>query len=52
MGRTNMRFQVITGVKGSIVVVWVVTPCNLVSFQRFGGTYHFRLHDEVSLNRR
>jgi hypothetical protein len=34
-----MRFEVLTGVKMSVLVFWVVTPCGLAStYQRFGGT--------------
>jgi hypothetical protein len=35
-----MRFEVLTAVKKSMLVFWVVTPCGIVvKYQRFGGTY-------------
>jgi hypothetical protein len=42
--RYCMRTEVLTAVKLSVLVVWVVTPCGLVGrYQCFGGTYCFRL---------
>jgi hypothetical protein len=41
-----MRFDVLTAVKMSMLVFWVVTPCGLVGrYQRFGGTYCLYLQD-------
>jgi hypothetical protein len=35
-----LRFEVLTAVKISTLVFWVVTPCGLVGrYQRFGGTH-------------
>jgi hypothetical protein len=37
-------FDIFTVVKMWIVVIWVVTPCDLVGgYERFGGTYCFHL---------
>jgi hypothetical protein len=37
---STLRFEVLTALKMSILVKWVVTPCGLVGrYQRFGGTY-------------
>jgi hypothetical protein len=37
---SEMRFEVLTAVKISIMVFWVVTPCGLAgTYHRFGGTY-------------
>jgi hypothetical protein len=37
-------FEVLTSVKMSMFVFWVVTPCGLVGrYHRFGETYHFHL---------
>jgi hypothetical protein len=39
-----MRFEVLTAVKMSMLVFWVVMPCGLVGkYQRFGGTYCLHL---------
>jgi hypothetical protein len=39
-----MRFEVLTAVKMSMLVFWVVTPCGLVGrFQRFRKTYCLHL---------
>jgi hypothetical protein len=39
-----VRFEVLTAVKQSISVFWVVTLCGLVgTYQRFGGTQSLRL---------
>jgi hypothetical protein len=39
-----MRFEVLTEVKLSMLVFWVVTPCGLVGrYQRFGRTYCLNL---------
>jgi hypothetical protein len=41
----NVRYEVLTAMKMSMFVFWVVTPCGLVSrFQRFGET-HFSPED-------
>jgi hypothetical protein len=41
---SRMRFEVLTAVKMSILVFWVVTQCGLVGrYQRFGGTYCLHL---------
>jgi hypothetical protein len=40
-----MSFEVRTPMnKMWVVVFWVVTPCNLVGYQRFGGTYPILIH--------
>jgi hypothetical protein len=40
----DMRFEVLTAVKMSMLVFWVVTPCELVDrHQRFGGAYCLHL---------
>jgi hypothetical protein len=31
------RFEVFTAMKIQVVVFWVVSPCNVVGYQRFGG---------------
>lgn len=37
-----MKFQILTAVKSSTVVLWFVTSFSLVGgYQRFEGTYHF-----------
>jgi hypothetical protein len=42
----HLILEVLTVVKMSNVVLWVVTPCGLEGgYQRFGGTYDFRLQD-------
>jgi hypothetical protein len=39
-----MRSEVLTTVKMSILVFWVVTPCGLIGrYQRFGGIYYLHL---------
>jgi hypothetical protein len=39
-----MRFEVLTAVKMSMLLFWIVTPCGLVGrYQGFGGTYCFHL---------
>jgi hypothetical protein len=41
-------FEVLTAVKISIVVFWVVTPCSLVGgYQLLGGTYRLHIQYEV-----
>jgi hypothetical protein len=43
----DLRSEVLTAVKMSMLVFWVVTPCGLVNgYQRFGGTYRLHLHQE------
>jgi hypothetical protein len=39
------RFEVVTAVTMVGTTFWIVTPCSLVEFQRFGGTYRFHLQD-------
>jgi hypothetical protein len=40
----HVRFEVLTAVKMSMLVFWVVTPCGLVRrYQRFGETYCLQL---------
>jgi hypothetical protein len=44
--RKDMRFEVFTVLKMSMMVFWVVTPCGLAgAYQRFEGTYHLHLQD-------
>jgi uncharacterized membrane protein YqjE len=39
-----MTFEVLTVVKMTMLVIWVVTPCGLVGrYQRFGQTYCLHL---------
>jgi hypothetical protein len=39
-----MRSEVLTAVRMSILVLWIVTPCGLVgTYQRFGETYCLHL---------
>jgi hypothetical protein len=39
-----VRFEVLMAVKMSMLVFWIVTPCELVGRdQRFGGTYYLHL---------
>jgi hypothetical protein len=41
-----LRFENLTVV--SVVVLWILTPCNVVgSYQCFGGTYHLHLQSTV-----
>jgi hypothetical protein len=41
---TYMRFDVLTAVRMSMLLLWVVTPCELVGrYQRFGETYCLHL---------
>jgi hypothetical protein len=43
------RSEVLTAVKMSILVFWVVTPCGLVGrYQRFGRAYYLCLQGRVS----
>jgi hypothetical protein len=44
-----MRSEVLTAVKKSMSVFWVVTPRGLVGrYQSFGGIYRLHLHDAIS----
>jgi hypothetical protein len=43
-----MRFNILTAVKISMLVFWVVTPCGLVGrYHRFRGTYCLSLQPTI-----
>jgi hypothetical protein len=46
----DLKLQVLTAVKMSILVIGVVTPCVLVGgYRRFGGTYCLHLQGGVNM---